>query len=325
MRTIPLVIASVLLPLLAAPARAADRDVDLTGEWNHKAEFQEVGIVLLPDARYVAQAKIGDQTITEIGTFKVRKGTLTLTPNEGPARPYKIVVDGESLTLTDADGIAMAYARRPGSAKEVVAEAARVDEQKLRVDAGWMERFPIGKQTPGKNAAVGDVPEDTTPDNVLPGATVFQHLETYVKYRSLNTRYTVVRGEDPGNGIAQTRYYFFPSGRFLYINIAYTPTAAAGAVAHPATVEVTKAWGKYKIDSVPKPRPGDRPGDKPDPASVTETVTLVTDKGETIPMRLIDGRRNLEWAAADKVDTSTTIYSNVTWSNESLKAEKDRK
>lgn len=286
----------VIWALPRTPARAAEGDESprkaLVGVWDAQPnEFLKISAAFLPDGRYSVTYDTAGVKTEEHGKFVLKDDRLTFNATSGGHKTYKYARRGDERFVLEADDVpAQTYTRQAGSEKAVVEKARKDDEAKAREDEEWKAKLTVGGVEPGEAPVAGDIVPDKHADAYFKDSTVFKPATGYIRLW-LQEQFVVRDGPDPGKGYNQTRWYFFPNGRVFYKDIHYTRKGP-----DTATVRVTDAWGKYKIER----------GE-----AGAETVSMVMDSGEKIAADLIDGRRNLRWGE--------TVYGNPTWEQEALK------
>jgi len=286
MRRVDTWVAVCVAILGACTAQAADRvdDARLVGKWVGGNEFFEVRSLHGGGGRYFSLVKTGGQALNETGSYAVAGNVITYTTQAGQAAKYTYDFEGDVLVLKGAVVLKMA---RESDAAAAEREINWIDYNNRLADLEWSKRFPLAKVKPGAWPMLKPLPQDAHAARVFPGATVFATMQAYVRFWNFGQTWVVTQGADPGGGRDQTRFYFLPNGRFLYRNIRYNGPVVPEGRPRRGTVEVTDAWGRYKVG------PPDR-----GPA-VREPLTLETDAGEVLDNALYDGRRNMQWGKSD--------------------------
>ena len=290
--------ASALALLLACAPAFADDSAALLGQWSANVEEPEGDTyAFLADGRYHYTLDIAGNKLTETGTYTFDGEELTFTARAGGSKAFRASVDGDELTLSADDVAERTYTRTAGTA-EVEAEAKKVDARKAAEDAKWAKKISLGEVEPGgQSGGTAGVPEDPNPDRHYKGATVFNPTGGYLRVFSPNERAAEVEGDDPGNGQNETRWFFFPNGRFFHKGIVYRPAGRGRARA-----QVSDTWGRYRITD------GEERG--------TQTVEMEFEGGEKATAVLSDGRRVL--------DLGGVLYEDPDWGLEKLRRSTDR-
>lgn len=280
----------------AAPAADALPDA-LVGKWTGGQEFIKMTIRFLPDGRYDVVYTIGGEKSYEHGTAALRDDRLAFHSSGGASKTYTVKLADDRLNaVADGEVAEYKFERAPGSEKTVIAEVRKEEEAARKIDAAWEKFYAVAPAADAGKKAISVIGEgegnDPNAAKVFDEGSFFAKEQLYVKYWRPDVTYVVVRGKDPGTGKSQTRICFLPNGRVFYKDIRYTGGEAGrpGRVAD-ARVTVLTQWGRYKIQA--------------------GALTLVTDKGEVIKMKLTNGRRTIAW--------DDTIYTEVGWLNQALK------
>ena len=297
-------------PDAPAPTTPAARPVvyhgPLVGRWVHTDAFQIVTLTFVPDGRYAWGTKIGDNALNETGTFTATDDTLSLAPIGGSPSTLSITLGDGTLAVTGG-GLGTAtleFAKVKGSERAVVEETAAADAAKAVEDDAWRTRFPVGpRPDDATHVAVGELPADPKADRIFESPRVFLSMQSYLKLslkyaKDVSTGRLRVLNDAPGArrdpsvrpdlGTYQdtSKWWFLPTGRFFARFVNY------GATLDPEHPGLTEGWGRYAIDE-------------------DDRVKVETDKGESIALEFIDGRRNLLWGAR--------MFGNVVWELEALK------
>jgi hypothetical protein len=255
------------------PAALQGERGSILGRWTANRPNESVELVFRQDGQYRFQRCTNNVTSYDYGLYTVDMATRTLVYDSRFAPVQTRQLDFYGDTMTIYGGLPgtppSTYTVNLGSVDAATAASLAADAQEAQVDAQWLARVPIGPIDPN----AGGVSDDSNPDKIFPGATVFTSFQYYQR---LIPRIVFLAPEKIGIVIDVHAWSFFPNGRVM---VRFTSGEG---------LEGLEAWGAYEIG--PKPTETDILH-----CFADNTLHLLTDPGEELNMTLEDGRRNLFW------------------------------
>lgn len=259
----------------------------LLGRWSAPLPGHSAELVFRDDGQFRLDRCAHGLASRDYGLYGVdmASGTLIMDSRFAPVRTLGLDFYGDTMTVFGDAGGPHTYRVRLGEAHAAIQASFAADADRARIDAQWLDRVPVAPRDPAAvQLPAGDIPADPRPDRIFPDPTV---LPQYRLYRRLIPGQVVfnVQGTLRSVTVVNSReWHFFPTGRVL----VRFRNHFAGVVYPNTIVDVTDAWGAYRVD--PKPPQTDILH-----LYANNAVWISMDSGEDMEMTLEDGRRHLFW------------------------------
>jgi hypothetical protein len=192
---------------------------------------------------------------------------------------------GDTLTLFGGADPPRSYTVNLGRADAAVAASLAADATAAQTNAAWLARVPIVARDPNAvHTPIADIPPDPDPGHIMEAPTVFANYQLYIRFRLGFVSFVSAGTIQELPVVNTSEWHFFPTGRVL----VRFKDHRAGLVYPITIVEMTDAWGAYRIESKPAERDILH-------LYADNAVFVETDLGEQIEMTLEEGRRSLFW------------------------------